>query len=433
MKATNQTTFRKYCKFSFGLATLVLVCLGTAVAQTTYTVTDLGTLGGTLSIAYSVNNKGWLEGFSTLPGDTAVHAFLWRNGVMTDLGTLGGPNSYVVFSIKDDKGLVTGFAETSATDPLGEDFCLDGTHLVCLPFLWRDGVMTPLSTLGGNNGYALGVNNRGQVVGIAETSIQDPSCIPPQSLDWRGVIWGPAVGEIHELPPLPGDSLGGPTAINNSGQAVGASAGVCGPPVQTDAREPVLWQDGSVTDLGNLGGAFFNIALGINDRGQIVGHSDLPGDTAGHAFLWQNGVMTDLGTLPSDVNSSTRGINSAGQVVGESCNADFSVCRAFLWQDGVMTDLNTLIPAGSPVFLLFGSDINSGGQIAGIALVISTGEIHAFLANPSNGEAASESAAPAARGETTQRPNITLPENARKLLEQRLRFSRFGAPLTRWR
>ena len=57
--------------------------------QPSYRVIDLGTLGGTFSEAFGINNKGQVQGFSTLPRDTAVHAFVWQNGVMTDLGTLG--------------------------------------------------------------------------------------------------------------------------------------------------------------------------------------------------------------------------------------------------------------------------------------------------------------------------------------------------------
>jgi len=55
-----------------------------------YTLTDLGTLGGTFSQAYGVNDKGWVVGYSSTEGDSALHAFLWHRGVMTDLGTLGG-------------------------------------------------------------------------------------------------------------------------------------------------------------------------------------------------------------------------------------------------------------------------------------------------------------------------------------------------------
>src|ERR1039457_1951781 len=58
-----------------------------------YTVTDLGTLGGTFSIAYGINDKGEVDGFATVPGDGAAHAFVWRRSALVDLGTLGGPNS----------------------------------------------------------------------------------------------------------------------------------------------------------------------------------------------------------------------------------------------------------------------------------------------------------------------------------------------------
>ena len=378
-----------------------------------YTVTDLGTLGGTFSAAGGLSNSGWVEGFSTLPGDTAVRAFLWRDGVMTDLGTLGGPNSFAGWP-PGENGDAAGSAETSTPDPLGEDFCGFGTHLICLPFLWRSGVMTPLPTLGGNNGSANEINELAQVAGHAENATADPTCTPPQVLQFRPVIW--EKGEVHELPTFAGDPDGFANAINDVGQAAGAS-GNCTTPL----LHAVLWQNGTATDLGNLGGTMAE-AIDINNQGQVVGGSFLPGDTTFHAFLWQNGVMTDLGTLPGDVASGIGGINSKGQVVGCSYDASGSP-RAYLWQNGVMTDLNTLIPAGSPLFLLCAlAPINSRGQIAGSALQTSTGEVHAFLATPVHG---SESATPAAQGATRESPKVVLPENVRRLLQQRPLFGRF--------
>jgi probable HAF family extracellular repeat protein len=73
----------------------------------------------------------------------------------------------------------------------------------------------------------------------------------------------------------------------------------------------VLWQNGTPTDLGNLGGMFFNIAFDINNQGQVIGQSDLPGDTTHHAFLrTEDDNMQDLGTLPGDVVSLANAINN---------------------------------------------------------------------------------------------------------------------------
>jgi len=168
-----------------------------------------------------------------------------------------------------------------------------------------------------------------------------------------------------------------------------------------------------------------NLAFQINNRGQVVGISDLRGDQTQHGFLWQNGVMNDLGTLSGDVEIWAVGINNKGQVVGFSFDASGNI-RAFLWQNGVMTDLNTLIPADSALYLLSANGINARGQIAGLAFLPSTGEVHAYLATPSNGEAATESATAAAQSATDERPKVALPENVRKLLQQRLRFGRLG-------
>jgi probable HAF family extracellular repeat protein len=135
----------------------------------------------------------------------------------------------------------------------------------------------------------------------------------------------------------------------------------------------------------------YNVGTDINNLGQVVGNSNLPGDTTYHAFLWkkafpwEKGVMHDLGTLPGDVASDADGINNLGQVVGGSFDAEGNG-RAYLWQNGVMTDLNTLIPADSPLYLYEASGaINDHGQIGGVALVTSgehRGEYHAFLATP---------------------------------------------------
>jgi len=305
----------------------------------------LSTLGGTGGVGEAINNKTWITGAANLPGDTTQHATLWRRGVITDLGTLGGPSSRVVGGVKNTRGEVAGGSETSISDPLGEMFCttfvanFSGQSLICLGFVWRNDVMTPLPTLGGNNSFAFGgVNNRGQIAGFAENAVQDPACTPPEVLDFEAVIWGPKEGEIQELPPLAGDSVGIATEVNNHGQAVGATA-LCSAFV-TGIVHAVLWRNGAAIDLGDLGSQIGNWAYAINDRGQVVGAGGVTGGNTWHAFLWQDGEMTDLGVLPGDFMSQANGMNNKGQVVGTSCNdVSFDICHGFLWQDGAMTDL----------------------------------------------------------------------------------------------
>ena len=382
-----------------------------------YQVTNLGALGGTSSVGNGINNKGWVTGQANLRGDQTGHAFLWqkRSG-MTDLGTLGGPNSSVNWPVKDDRGLIAGVSDTSNTDPLGENFCGFGTDLICLGFLWHQGVMIPLPTLGGNNSYATAANNRGQVVGFAENSTQDPNCMAPQVLDLEAVIWGPKPGEMHELPPLSGDAIAGAAAINDRGQVVGTS-GACMTP--SPLAHAVLWQNGSVIDLGNLGGALNNLATGINERGDVIGFSDLAGDATSHAFLWtKHNGMQDLGTLPEDFSSAAFGINEEGQVVGQSCDQNNN-CRAFLWENGVMTDLNTFVCHRSSLYPTYGGDITDGGEIVGEALDQSTGDTPAFLAVP-GGHGDDCDAIPAAG------QKVILPENVRERFQQRRGFGGLG-------
>jgi probable HAF family extracellular repeat protein len=397
-----------------------------------YVVTDLGPMGTTFSDAVGATNHGLVGGFATA-ADGAQHAVLWYKGRIGDIGTpgLGGPNS-AAYGV-NERGQAAGLAEVSSPDPNGEDFCGYGTNLVCLPFLWQDGVMTRLPTLGGN-GEAGQINNRGEVAGNVENATLDTTCLglgTPQKLQEKPVIW--EHGKIHELPTYPGDPDGWTFGINDNGQVAGAS-GPCSTlnpatGVYILSSHALLWEkDGWVRDLGNLGGtgAFGpgNLAHELNNQGQVVGTSDLKGDTSFHAFLWTRETgMRDLGTLSGDVNSGAISINERGEVVGVSLDASGNT-RGFLWQNGVMTDLNKLIPADSPLFLLFAHGINSRGEITGFGST-STGDVHAFLATPCDRHDADrkwcrddddrDDAA-----QTTERPRVVISEDARKLLQQQL-------------
>jgi probable HAF family extracellular repeat protein len=374
-----------------------------------YTVADIGTLGGTFGEANAVNNKGWVVGDANLPGDTVRHAFLRRKGLIKDLTTLEGPNS--IAGSLNERGEVTGYSDTSTPDPLDEDFCLFNSNQVCLPFLWQHGAMTPLPTLGGSNGQAFSINSRGQVAGVAENNKPDPTCVATrQVLHFKPVLW--EEGEIQELPTLAGDTDGSANAINDEGQAVGQT-GNC-----TNAFHAVLWRNGTATDLGTLEGLLLQ-PLAIDNRGQIVGFAFSPDFTTILAFLWQNGVATNLGTLPPDVFSLALGINDKGQIVGDSCDVSFS-CRAFLWQDGTMTELNNLVHDRNAPFLENANSINSRGQIAGKTTVQGTPIADAYLATPSHGEPFSETTAADPTAATSQKPMVVLPENVRRMLQQRL-------------
>lgn len=358
-----------------------------------YRVTHLPSIGGTVSRGNSINDRGWVAGYSNLPGDQSRHATVWLDGAAFDLGTLGGPNSSVTWPVKNNRGLIVGISQTANPEPLGERWSCSaffpaatGTGVTCLGFAWENGVMRALPTLGGNNSFATGANNRGQIVGWAENAVHDPTCASPQVLQFRPVIWGPGRNQIQELPPLPGDSSGAATAINNKGQVVGIS-GACDQAVgRLTAAHAVLWDRGRVIDLGNLGAEWWNTPMAINQRGDVVGFASLPGDDPDsatlHAFIWtRRGGMRDLGTLPGDVSSQANGINDRGQVVGVSCDAAGN-CRAFLWEKGVMKDLNTLVAPGYEGVLTTAQDINDRGEITGRALDPATGERPAFLAKP---------------------------------------------------
>lgn len=364
-----------------------------------YNVTDLGVVpGGTFSYAGVISNSGQIAGYSS-PADGTWRAVLWLNGQLKNIGAtgLGGQNSEA-FGI-NLFGQASGEAQTMIKDPNGEDFCgfkalgLPSSGTTCLPFVWQNGVMTALPTLGGPNGSADAINDLGEITGYVENLTKDPSCPSPQIYQFKPVVWKDR--KIHELPTYPDDQEGYALGINDLGQAVGAS-GPCAPfnpnaQVYFTLVHPLLWQsDGSVTDLPTLGGSgnvFGNSACAINNLGQVVGQSDLTGDTTGHGVLWREGKAIDLGVFPGDYASLAFNINDEGQVIGTSIDGSFNL-RAVLWQHpepgnpGVPVDLNTLIPAGSGLQLQLAEGFNDFGQIVGFALQTSTGQTHGYLLTP---------------------------------------------------
>ncbi|HZX40699.1 MAG TPA: hypothetical protein VFE93_02600, partial [Myxococcaceae bacterium] len=284
-----------------------------------YVVIPLASLGGTVSQGNSINDLGWVGGLSAQAGDATVHATIWRGRTPTDLGTLGGPNSAVLWPSKNVIGLVAGVAETNQDQPLGETwscrfFFPSRTGKTCLGVVWEHGNIRALPTWGGENGFATSANNFRQIVGWAETQVLDPSCTGRQKRQFIAALWGPGKDEMHELPPLSGDSTSAATGINDRGQAIGIS-GACGIAVGgVSARRAVMWEGGSITDLGTLGGEGWNTPMALNAWGDVVGFANAPGTPVDQfvprPFVWtrRDGIQP-LPLLSGHDNGQALGIN----------------------------------------------------------------------------------------------------------------------------
>jgi len=347
----------------------------TAVAATpTYHVAVLPTFGGTRNQGNSVNDANVVAGVSTKPNSPTRHATAWYGDQIVDLGTLGGVNSSVAWPVKNNHDRIVGISQTTTPEPNGELWS-------CAPFFaYSDGAMHALPTLGGNNGYAAGANNRGEIVGWAETPLRDLTCegaLGPshQVLQFLPVVWRPGEGRgaARTLPLLQGDSSGSAVAINDAGQVVGIS-GACDQAVgRYTAAHVVLWENGTVTDIGKgtLTTPFWNTAVAINQRGDVVGFAGDPSDPSGnitHAFIWTRaGGLQFLNNAPDD-NSTATGINDAGQVSGYFADASGAL-RGFMW-DGSFHDLNDLRAPGDTTFIALADDINNNGVITGRSATI---------------------------------------------------------------
>ena len=270
-------------------------------------------------------------------------AFLYSRGVLTFLPPLGSGTGGVALGI-NDRGDVVGWSNTP-----------DEAHA----FLYRAGTMRDLGTLGGGFSIANDVNNAGLVVGASFDA----------SFRTRPFVY--SGGQMRAL-----GFDGAANAINNRGQIAGWFYPAA--PLVFPIRA-FLATGAARRDLGTLLGGTNSVAEDVNDSGQAVGWSDCGGCVLEHAFLYAGGVMRDLGTL-GGAESHAFAINNSGHVVGTSTTAQ-GFPQAFVWSAGVMRNLNDLIPPISGGFLWEAHGINDRGQIAAYGLI--GGDFRAFLLTPS--------------------------------------------------
>ncbi len=290
-----------------------------------YEVIDLGKLSGMVNaLATGINDRGQIVGFSE-NGRGISHLFMWQDGVMQDLGTLGG----LTFPTDiNERGQVVGRSSI-----LGWWY----------PFLWSDGVMTNLDPdRRMNNPSAVPhINDAGQVAWTGDPFVNPHTSIPHAFLWSNGVVTDLVVGRPSAV-----------AGINERGEIAGNTL---------DNGQAFVWRNGTLQFLPSLGGAASPTA--INNRGQVVGSAITPSATIAHAVLWDHGEITDLGVLPGDSLSGASFIIASGDVVGMSYNDHILGGHPFLWERGLLMPMSPTYPTDPLLFHLVG--VNERGTAAG--------------------------------------------------------------------
>lgn len=302
----------------------------------TYDVIPLGSLGGSDPTPYGINDKGEVVGYSYVANNLIWQAFLWKNGVMSNLGPFG------VYSMAyriNEQSQAVGFVKSGA-------FTLEHAYL------WDNGLNTDLNPSYGKYSKAAAINDLGQVVG----SFYDTTSKAVHTFRWEN-------GVLTDMGKLGGINFSGALGINNQGQIIGNyDRRYTVDTFQANYVGAYFYDNGGVTDMGKL-----TYPEEINNFGQVAGYTyfDYNGySTCCQGFSWKNGTKTLIKTSES-ATSRAFGINDSGEVVGWTYNQTGHQV-AFIWKDGVLKDLNTMIDSGSPWRLRQANAINNKGEIVGI-------------------------------------------------------------------
>ena len=334
-------------------ATFVMFLTANVWADTPrYTVTEIQPAGPYFR-AVDMNDSGEVIGAGPLMVDENEHAFVFRNGTLTDLGLLPGATSSSPGSM-NKRGQIVGFSGKEK-EPYSGDY--DPLRA----FLYTRGGMLDLGTLnGGKFAYAEDINDQGTIVGAAYPDSQNCS----QAFVYRRGAMLPVGTCATTLTAF---------FINNEGNIVGLAPGSATYP--ENYRTFFSKNGNSIVNIGCIGEpacseTTYAQPRGLSEKGHVTGYSrgyftqGQPTKQTDHAFLWRKGVMQDLGTLGGG-NSQGQAVNSSGEVVGVSeLSTPDRALSAFLYdKKGVMRNLDP----NKEWSLSFAETINDKGQIAGIA------------------------------------------------------------------